>query len=199
LISEILDAEVLYFHPFEARIWTWLIFRKGHLVNRHSLCPEWLGMRSIIGDQDIDEFSSEGALRAFRRTWEGDAGLVARLFSATRLEFETYLRHFTVEELDELDEGQKKRYADCKANRQDRFSVASPWAFLHLIERLGYPEFPKIYWDLADSQALGSANTIYSPSEYRRPAEGRAPPPCARDPYSGFFWGHDWACPRTND
>jgi hypothetical protein len=182
----------------KAYIWTYVLYRDGHMVSRYASCPEWIP-EGLLGDPEFEEYEAvhgrEKALSDYMRTWAGDPHLVGRLFGVPVPEFASYLRQFTLAELAEWGD-MRKRYADHKVRADDRYSIASPWVLTHFIERLGFRAFRDTYWNPEADQDRSTAPPVYTPSSYTRAPGGDPPPRCADFPFpfGGFFWGHDEVC-----
>jgi len=199
LISALLHTYVCLVEPLgKAMIWTYVLYRDGHMVDRHASCPEWIPS-GYLGDLDFDEYERihgrEKALREYMATWAGRTELISKLFEAPLSEVQPYLRQFTLSELG--DWGQlRKKYADHKARADDRYSIASPWVLVHFVERLGFKDFRDVYFDVNRGRPFWSASPVYSPAQYKDPSLTYPRPLCVRDPFpfGGFFRNHEAVC-----
>jgi hypothetical protein len=199
MISTFLSTPVVLVQPLgKARIWTYVVYRDGHMVDRFASCPEWIP-EGELGDLEFREYERihgrERAARDYMRTWQGDPQLIGELFEVQVSGHGPYLRQFTQAQLAEWGE-QREKYADHKVRPDDRYSIASPWVFVHFIEHLGFPEFRHAYFDEESRRRRWGAAPVYSPAVYKRSSVACEMPPCASEPFpfAGFFWNHETIC-----
>ena len=163
-ISGLSSKEVVLVQPLgKARIWTYVLYRNGHLMDRHASCPEWIP-EDYLGDPDFNDYERihgrAKALRDYMDTWQGDGRMISDLFEAERSTVEPYLRQFTLAELSEWQE-MRKKYSEHKVRSEDRFSIASPWVLVHFIEQLGFSGFRDDYWYEERCEGRQAASPVF--------------------------------------
>jgi hypothetical protein len=197
-LSAALFTSVLTFVPLgKGAIWTCLLYQNGHLINRHASCPQWIP-EGELGDVEFEAFAENRgtgmALREYAKTWRADANVMAETFSVSPSVLAPYLRQFTLAEWDDYHQ-ERKDWHELMASPDDVHCLASQYAFLHLVERLGFQGIVSGYWN-PDGQppSRWSAPPVYSP--WRGVSGPYKLAPCTEEPFpfGGFFRSHDEAC-----
>lgn len=189
ILSRLLKWPVLVCGNMCDYVWWYLLFLNGHLLDRHCSVPERF-LEEMDGDDYLSTARRERKLH--HDSWKGRPSVLAKAFSVPESLVKPYLMQFTQAEIESL-RASEHEFIERKGFPDDRFSLASQWAFADLLARMGMPGIVEIV-QRSDEIKDREAYALYSPTVVGRLESDAQAPECASYAWQGVFTHHDGVC-----